>query len=313
MSSKSKKLSIATDIFHQDIEGVIRKIPLEQIKPSKEQPRIHKDVNIKQLANSLQEDGLLQPIIVTKSNHIYFIIAGERRYRAAKLLQWSEIECRILNKEKESVYKLAIIENIQRENLNPFEEANAFKHLKDRFSYTDQEIADSLSKSRNYVSEIISISSIPEKIQNQALEMGISNKNMLVQLAQAIKKKKEGEFLENYSDGLIKTVKDAKTFLKDNIETSHIISSNHQEYEQSIEVESTTPQEEISTPSNAIFSESLNTPNKNKPSKEPIYTPPFSITFQEQEFKLHVSITINKKIDPNKIIPYLTESLRKHT
>ena len=147
MSSKSKKLNVAAGLFEQSIEGAIRKVQLSDIIPSEDQPRLNKDVNIKSLAKSLVEEGLLQPIVVTKQGAKYRIIAGERRFRAAKFAKWTEIECRILNKDDKDTYRLAVIENLQRENLDPFEEALAYKRLKDEFSYTDQELSEIIGKS----------------------------------------------------------------------------------------------------------------------------------------------------------------------
>jgi len=98
MASKHKRLSTAAGIFQQSLEGAIYKIPIKNIVPSPSQPRKNRTVNISTLAKSLKEDGLLQPIVVTKYNNKYTIIAGERRYRAAKLIGWDEIECRILKK-----------------------------------------------------------------------------------------------------------------------------------------------------------------------------------------------------------------------
>jgi len=215
MSSKSKKLTVAADILGENIEGVIRKIPLTQILPTTGQPRKNTEINIDKLSMSLQAEGLLQPIVVTKSNsNEYRIIAGERRYRAAKLAGWPDIECKILNKEENDTFRLAVIENIQRENLDAIEEANAYLKLKTGYSYTDQELAEILGKSRNYVSEILSIASIPEIYKDIATDIGINSRNLLVQYAQAIKNEKGDEFIENFKKGAIQSVKSAKNYIK---------------------------------------------------------------------------------------------------
>ncbi len=214
MSSKSKKLNVAAGLFEQSIEGAIRKVQLSDIIPSEDQPRLNKDVNIKSLAKSLVEEGLLQPIVVTKQGAKYRIIAGERRFRAAKFAKWTEIECRILNKDDKDTYRLAVIENLQRENLDPFEEALAYKRLKDEFSYTDQELSEIIGKSRNYISEILSIADIPAPWQKKAADAGILSKNMLVQYALAIKADNGSDFLAEFKSGTISTVKSAKNYNK---------------------------------------------------------------------------------------------------
>lgn len=216
MSSKSKKLSAVAGIFEQSVEGAIRKIAVDDIHPSEDQPRKNKDINIDNLAKSLKEEGLLQPIVVTKSegDARYVIIAGERRFRAATSLGWKEIECRILSKDDKERFKLAVIENLQRENLDPIEESEAYRRLKNEYSYSDSELSDIIGKSRNYISEILSIAAIPAKWKNAARENGIESKNLLVQFAQAVKHNHAEDFLTAASEGRLSTVKAAKEFLR---------------------------------------------------------------------------------------------------
>ena len=214
MSSKDKTLSIAADIFQHDVEGAIRKIPLRDIQPSISQPRKNTRVNIEALAQSLKDNGLLQPIVVTKVDDQYKIIAGERRFLAANLIEWSEIECRILNKNEKDTYRLAVIENLQRENLNPLEESLAYKKLKNKFSYTDAELSNIIGKSRNYISEILSIADIPEYLLKKADQAGIHSKNLLVQLALAVKQGVEKDFIRQYQNNKISSVRSAKEYLK---------------------------------------------------------------------------------------------------
>ena len=215
MPSKNKTLSIAADIFHQDIEGSIRKIPLKDIQPSDSQPRRNKRANIKPLARSLQEEGLLQPILVTKSGDHYVIIAGERRFLAANFIGWSEIDCKILHKGEKDTFRLAVIENLQREDLAPLEESLAYKKLKNKFSYTDEELSEIVGKSRNYISEILSIAEIPEDILKKASEVGIRSKNLLIQLALATKQGRGDDFIRQYENSNITSVKSAKEYLRD--------------------------------------------------------------------------------------------------
>ncbi len=214
VGSKIKHLSAAVEIFDQEIGGAIRKIPLHNIQPSEEQPRQNKNVNIDTLANSLSQDGLLQPILVTGRKGNYTIIAGERRYHAAVSLNWIDIECRILDKNKQETYKLAVIENLQRENLSPLEESLAYQKLKQKFNYSDSELSKIVGKSRNYITEILSIAEISYSTLLEAKKADITSKNMLIQLAQAVKKKVANEFIDQFQSDQISTVREAKIYLK---------------------------------------------------------------------------------------------------
>lgn len=214
MASKSKKLSFAADIFEQDIEGIIRKIPLAEIQPSAEQPRTQFDESIQSLAESIKSEGLLQPIVVTKEGTKYKIVAGERRFRAAKIAGLENIECRILRKNPKDTYRLAVIENLQRENLNAIDEAKAFRKLKTEYGYNDGDLAKIVGKSRNYVNEILSVAEIPTPWIEKARAAGIESKNLFIQFAQAIKSGTAEGFLNAYESGAVKTVAAAKQFNK---------------------------------------------------------------------------------------------------
>ncbi len=214
MASKSKKLSFAADIFEQDIEGIIRKIPIADIQPSVDQPRTQFDDTINSLAESIKTEGLLQPIVVTKEGTKYKIVAGERRYRAARLAGLETIECRILRKNPKDTYRLAVIENLQRENLNAVDEAKAFRKLKHEYGYNDSDLAKIVGKSRNYVNEILSVADIPATWIERAQAIGIESKNLFIQFAQAIKSGTAEGFLSAYESGAVKTVAAAKQFNK---------------------------------------------------------------------------------------------------
>jgi ParB family chromosome partitioning protein len=193
----------------------MRKIRMDRIQPSTNQPRQDRKKGVSELAESLKKEGLLQPIVVAKDERDedkYRIIAGERRYHAASSLGWMEIECKIFDRNEKEIYKLAIIENLQREDLSAFEEADALNHLKLEYKYTDSELADMFGKSRSYMTEILSIANLSSKAVKACRDLEINNKNLLVQAAQAEKKGNLPEFLEMIKAGELKTVKDAKTF-----------------------------------------------------------------------------------------------------
>lgn len=216
MSSKSKRLGSLADVFQAEkLEGTIRKIRLEKILPSENQPRQERKKGVEDLARSLDKDGLLQPIIVTKQNpedEFYRIVAGERRYHAAKQLGWPEVECKILDRDEKETFRLAIIENLQRENLSPYEEIEAMIHLKTSFQYTDQELGNLFGKSRSYMTELLGISNLSKEELRLCKDAGIESKNLLIQAVAASKKGSFSEFLNLVSTGALKTVKDAKSF-----------------------------------------------------------------------------------------------------
>src|SRR6058998_193678 len=160
-------------------------IPLSLIEPNAEQPRTSLG-NIEELAASIREKGVLEPILVraTGPNH-YQIISGERRYRAAMLAGLDEIPAIELDVDDQETLEIALIENIQRKDLTPFEEAEGLMLLQQKFGYTHERISQVIGKSRSTVTETLLINDIPDRIRAMAREAGISNKSILVQIARA--------------------------------------------------------------------------------------------------------------------------------
>ncbi|MEW6527193.1 MAG: ParB/RepB/Spo0J family partition protein [Spirochaetota bacterium] len=161
-------------VLLQDKERVVD-IPINAIMPNPDQPRVHFDAaEIAGLAQSIQHVGLLQPIIVRKQGEEYFIVAGERRWRACKLLGKPTIKAIVMNTTEEQNLTLALIENIQRTNLDPIEEAKAYKMLATRFKLKQSEIADRVGKDRATVANIMRLLNLPEHMQ-EALQDGRIN------------------------------------------------------------------------------------------------------------------------------------------
>ena len=215
MSSKTKKLGALADIYQsKHLDGSISNIKLSRIKPSEIQPRQDRKNALNDLAESLKTDGLLSPIIVVKEKESYRIIAGERRFHAASSLGWESIECKIISRKDSELWRIAIIENLQRENLTPEEEASALSKLKDYDNLSDAQIAKMVGKSRNYISEILGIAQLPKEAIELCKSKGITQHNMLIQAVQAFRKGKLDEFATQFSQGNIDTVKKAKEFNK---------------------------------------------------------------------------------------------------
>ena len=141
-------------------------LPLEQILPNPYQPRENfAPESLDDLTASIKEKGIIQPILVRVTPIGYELIAGERRLRAARSLSIKEIPAIIKEAKNEESLEIALIENIQRQNLNPIEEAHAYKHLMDKFSFTQEKIAQTIGKARVSVANTLRLLKLPLEIQ----------------------------------------------------------------------------------------------------------------------------------------------------
>src|SRR5262245_5033867 len=161
-------------------------IPLDFIEPNAEQPRTSLG-NIEELAASIREKGVLEPILVRGIGpNRYQIVSGERRYRAATLAGLDEIPAIELDVDDQETLEIALIENIQRKDLAPFEESEGFAALQEKFGYTHDKIAQVVGKSRTTITETLLLNDIPDRIRAMCREAGIAaNKSVLVQIARA--------------------------------------------------------------------------------------------------------------------------------
>jgi len=147
-------------------------IPVEKIVPSPFQPRMHFDEKlILDLASSIEHLGVIQPIVVREKNGLYELIAGERRLEAVKFLKREKIPAIVKNVSDIDAFRMAVSENLKRENLNPIEVAGAIKSMKEHFHLTDKQVADMLGMSRSQVTNYLRILKLPEKIKS-ALRSG---------------------------------------------------------------------------------------------------------------------------------------------
>ena len=148
----------------------VQDLPLAEIHPNRYQPRrTFSDDSIQQLAQTLQEEGLLQPIIVRQDQGGYEIIAGERRFRAAKSLGWEKIPAIVNNLDDQQTASLALIENLQRENLNPIDEAQAYEQLMQL-----NDLAQDIGKSQSYVANKLRLLKLAEPVQEYLAKGGLS-------------------------------------------------------------------------------------------------------------------------------------------
>jgi ParB family transcriptional regulator, chromosome partitioning protein len=171
-----------------------RDIPLNQIVSNRYQPRINfKEDAIRELALSIQENGLIQPISVRQSGDKFEIIAGERRYRAMSLLQSPTIPCFVLEVEDSQMAEMALVENIQREDLSAIEEAKAFVIMIETHALTQDKIAAKIGKSQSSVANKIRLLQLPQEIQ-----LAVSDKQITERHARALLGMDEKKQLELY-------------------------------------------------------------------------------------------------------------------
>lgn len=150
-------------------------IPLNKIKTYSEQPRKFFDnENIAELAESIKNHGIIQPILLRKNKSNYIIVAGERRFRAAKMLGLKEVPAIIKDLTENEVLEISLIENIQREDLNPIEEAIAYKKLLQEFNLTQQELSSRIGKSRVAITNTMRLLKLDERVQQYLIENVIS-------------------------------------------------------------------------------------------------------------------------------------------
>lgn len=151
----------------------IVEITLDEIKKNPYQPRTYfNEEKLNELKESIEKNGLLQPIIVKKAVKGYYIIAGERRYRAFELLGRKEIPAIIKEMTDEEMMVFAVLENLQREDLSALEESESYKNLMDKMSLTQEELAKKLGKSRPYIANSLRLLKLPTEIKNK-LEQGV--------------------------------------------------------------------------------------------------------------------------------------------
>lgn len=161
-----------------------RMISIDRLEPNPQQPRIEIG-DLSELVASIREKGVLEPLLVRPSEvgGRFMIISGERRYRAAREAGLREVPCIEMEVDDRAVAEIALIENLQRKDLTPFEEADGFAMLVERFGYTHEEVARKIGKSRSSVTEVLSIAGLPPDVREQCRRADISSKSLLLQIA----------------------------------------------------------------------------------------------------------------------------------
>ena len=197
-------------IFGQDVSKVLEdiqngdvktekqeqtKINIDQIRPNPYQPRkVFDDTALQELSQSIKQHGVFTPILVKKSIQGYDLIAGERRLRASKLAGMSDIPAIIVDLNDQEMMEIALLENIQRENLNGIEEAKAYEQLIQRLNYTQEQLANRVGKSREHITNTLRLLKLPEDVQEYVVQkklsmghvralIGLKDENMIRKIA----------------------------------------------------------------------------------------------------------------------------------
>lgn len=191
-SGLGKGLDALFEDNNSENNGGVLTLRISEVEPNKNQPRhAFDEESIANLAESIRENGLIQPIVVRKTAMGYQIIAGERRWRACRMLGMNEITAVVKEFNDEQVAKAALIENIQREDLNPIEEAAAYKDLMEKYDMTQEQLSKVVGKSRSSIANSVRMLDMPELIQNYLI-----NGKLTIGQAKAIAAAKDEETME---------------------------------------------------------------------------------------------------------------------
>jgi ParB family chromosome partitioning protein len=177
--------------------AVGRMIPVEKIRPNPDQPRKALG-DLRELTESIREKGVLEPLLVRylPREECYYIISGERRYHASRAAGLREVPCIEKIADDAETLELALVENIQRKDLTPFEEAEGLYRLATQFEYTHEDVARKIGRARSSVTETLTLRGIPDSLRRKCLERGIISKSLLLQIARQPSEKKMIEMFQ---------------------------------------------------------------------------------------------------------------------
>ena len=198
MNKENKKLGMGLGALlnaSNQSKNITSKIDISKIYPNKKQPRKNfEEKEINELSESIKNQGLIQPIVVREtSGNMYEIIAGERRWRACQLAGLHSVNCVVMSVDDKNVYELALIENIQRENLNVVEEAKAYKNLIELNGIKNEELSKKIGKSSSHISNLIRLLDLNDEIHQMIIDGKISmgHARALIGVPNAVQKAKE--------------------------------------------------------------------------------------------------------------------------
>jgi ParB family transcriptional regulator, chromosome partitioning protein len=192
------------EIISRSGAAIGKMIPIEQVTPNADQPRKDRG-DLKGLTESVREKGVLEPLLVRylPESEKYMIISGERRYFAARAAGLAEVPCIEKDADDAETLELALIENVQRKDLTPFEEADGIQALGDRFALTHEEIAKKIGKGRSSITESLSLRSIPDAIKGLCIEKGVVSKSQLLQVSRQPNEAKMKDLVRRFALGMV--------------------------------------------------------------------------------------------------------------
>jgi ParB family transcriptional regulator, chromosome partitioning protein len=182
--------------------AVGRMIPVDKIRPNPDQPRKVLG-ELRELTDSIKEKGVLEPLLVrfVPREDCYYLISGERRYHAARAAGLREVPCIEKTADDAETLEIGLIENIQRKDLTPFEEADGLHRLATQFEYTHEDVARKIGRARSSVTETLSLRNIPDALRRKCIDQGILSKSLLLQIARQPTEKKMVEMLHRILQG----------------------------------------------------------------------------------------------------------------
>lgn len=186
-----------------------RLIPIEDIHPNPNQPR-HEIGDLSELIASVREKGVLEPILVRPLEGRFQIIAGERRFRAAQEVGLADVPCIVRESSDAETIEIALIENLQRKDLNAFEEADGLNGLAQNFGYTHEDLAEKLGKSRSSITEALSLTQMPEEIRELCRLSDISSKSLLLQIVRQPGSEQMIAFIQTLQEQGVRTSQEAR-------------------------------------------------------------------------------------------------------
>lgn len=228
----------------EDRKNDIEKIPINLIRSNENQPRKNfENESLMSLAKSIEEHGIIQPIVLKSDGDIYTIVAGERRWRAAKIAGLKEIPAVIVNVSDRNLLEISLIENIQREDLNPIEQAKAFERLINDFELTQEELANRIGRSRASITNCLRLLNLDDRVQEYLIEGVISEGHgrALLGLEEKEEQYQVTQKIIDEDSNVRQTEKIVKNFKNDNISSKKIenkkIAANpyHKEIENKLE------------------------------------------------------------------------------
>ncbi len=207
--------NVNVDILSTDSKDAVIELKINEVEPNINQPRKNfDDEKLIELADSIKEHGVIQPIIVTKKDNDYQIIAGERRWRASKKIGLKTIPAIVRSYDDKKTREVSLIENIQRENLNPLETAKAIKELMDEHNMTQEDVSKSLGRSRSSIANTLRILNLDERVQ-EMIQMGKISEGHARTIASIDNPAKQYKFALDIINSEL-SVRDAENYIKEN-------------------------------------------------------------------------------------------------